>query len=116
MSNLARLTARALAQNIPLSVMFEITGRCHLDCEHCYLDLQHPPDELSTAQVLAILDQLSAAATVFLAITGGEVFLRKDLFTILGHARKLGFAVRLFTSGTRMTRADVARIAALGLA
>ncbi len=114
-TELGRVAARAARGNVPFSVQLEITGRCNLDCQHCYLDIKKPPPEMSTETIFGILDQLAAAGTMFLVITGGEVFLRKDLIPILKYARGLGFAVRLFTSGTRMTRAHAREIATLGL-
>ncbi len=85
-----------------------------MDCVHCYLDVKNPErGELSTAEVVGILDQLRAAGTLFLTFTGGEVFLRKDLFEILEAARARTFAFRLFTSGTLLGKADVERLAAL---
>lgn len=116
MTNLDRVAARAQRANIPLSVLLEITGRCNLDCQHCYLDIRHPPEEMSTAEILRVLDELSAAGTLFLTISGGEVFLRHDLYEILEHARRLGLVVRLNTSGTRIGRAEAERLASLGLA
>ena len=56
---LARLAARAERSNAPLSALFELTGRCNLDCGHCYLDIAHPPKELSTADALRVVDQLA---------------------------------------------------------
>ena len=97
----------------------ELTHRCHLDCVHCYLDDNHDHDsqrgELSTAEVCGAIDQLRVAGCLFLTITGGEVFLRKDLFEILSHARRVGLAVILYTSGTHLTPARLDRIAALYL-
>lgn len=115
MNHLTSVSRRALTANVPLSVQFEITGRCNLDCQHCYLDIRKPPPELSTDEIFSILDQLAAAGTLFLTITGGEVFLRKDLLPILRRARELGFALRLFTSGTRLTWETAREIAKLDL-
>jgi radical SAM protein with 4Fe4S-binding SPASM domain len=114
-SGLDRAALRAARANVPLSVLFEITGRCSLDCEHCYLDIRHPPEEMSTAEIERILGELAEAGALFLTVSGGEVFLRRDLFHILAHARRLGFAVRLFTSGTRLGRAHARALAALRL-
>ena len=112
-AGLDRLTARAEATAAPLSATFELTGRCNLDCGHCYLDIAHPPPELSTVEALAVVDQLADAGTLFLTITGGEIFLRKDLLQIARHARRRGLALRLFTNATRITRALAAEVAAL---
>jgi len=43
---------------------------------------------------------LAGAGTFFLTFSGGEVFLRSDLFELLEFARRLNFSISLFTSGT----------------
>jgi radical SAM protein with 4Fe4S-binding SPASM domain len=111
--SLARVTSRAEQRNIPLSALFELTGRCNLDCVHCYLDIAHPPDELSTEQALHVIDELHRAGTFFLTLTGGEIFLRKDILKIAWHARRKGMALRMFTNATRITREIAAEVARL---
>ncbi len=110
---LDRLAERAQATRAPLSALFELTGRCNLDCGHCYLDIAHPPDELSTAEAKQVIDQLADAGTLFLTLTGGELFLRKDAIEIAAHARRRGLALRLFTNATRITRELARQIARL---
>lgn len=115
MVGMAAVSARADRQHIPLNAMLELTGRCHLDCRHCYLDIKHPPKgELTTGEVIALFDELASAGTMFLTLTGGEVFLRKDIFELLEAAKARRFAIRLFTSGTLLDRDRVARIAEIG--
>jgi len=115
-SHLDRLAARAMGQNVPMSVLLELTGRCNLDCQHCYLDIHHPPrDEMSTDEFRGVLLQLRRAGTLFLTLTGGEIFLRPDVLDIAAEARRLGFGLRLFTSGTRMGRAQADAIARMGV-
>jgi radical SAM protein with 4Fe4S-binding SPASM domain len=113
LSHLDRLAARAQERNVPLSALFELTGRCNLDCGHCYLDISRPPPEMSTAQALHVVEELHRAGTLFLTLTGGEVFLRRDVITIGAHARRLGMAVRIFTNATRITPGLASQIAAL---
>jgi radical SAM protein with 4Fe4S-binding SPASM domain len=110
---LDRLADRAQAARAPLSALFELTGRCNLDCGHCYLDIAHPPDELDTDECKRVIDQLADAGTLFLTLTGGELFLRKDALEIAAHARRRGLALRLFTNATRITRELASEIARL---
>jgi radical SAM protein with 4Fe4S-binding SPASM domain len=112
MSHLARISERAEQTSAPLSALFELTGRCNLDCSHCYLDIAHPPEELTTAEACAIVDQLADAGTLFLTLSGGELFLRPDALEIGRHARARGMALRLFTNATRID-AKLAREIAL---
>lgn len=113
MSGLARLAARAERAHAPLSALFELTGRCNLDCGHCHLDIAHPPEELSTDEACAVIDQLADAGTLFLTLSGGELFLRKDALAVAAYARARGLAIRLFTNATRIDRSLAHRIAEL---
>lgn len=98
------LVAKAAHDYRPINVLFELTHRCHLACLHCYLDDNHnwrdKTRELTTQEAMHVITQLQAAGCMFLTISGGETFLRPDLFTLLRHARQLGLAVSLFTTGT----------------
>lgn len=92
----------------PLSGSIDLTSRCNLNCVHCYIN--QPPGsleaiaaEMTTSQVVAILDQIAAAGTLFLLITGGEPLLRPDFSEIYQYARKKGLIITLFTNATMMT-------------
>ncbi len=86
-----------------LSVHWEITYRCNERCTHCYLDVLPPgakvPGELSTEEAKRVIDELAEMGALTISFSGGEVFLRKDIFEISKYARKKGFAIRYFTNG-----------------
>jgi len=106
------LQARLKREHVPFSVLWELTHVCNLDCVMCYNVLQREP-ELTTAQCLDILEQLAAAGTLRLVLTGGEILARRDFFTIAERARALGFALDLKTNGTLITPERADRLAAL---
>lgn len=85
---------------IPYGVNLELTARCNLDCVHCY----HVPDsgqEMDTAEVIRLLDDLAGMGTMELTITGGEPLIRKDLKEIIVHAvESAGFSAKLFSNLT----------------
>jgi radical SAM protein with 4Fe4S-binding SPASM domain len=112
-SHLARLAARAESGTVPLSALFELTGRCNLDCGHCHLDIASPPPELTTDEAIGVIDQLAEAGTMFLTLSGGELFLRPDALVVAAHARARGMALKLFTNATRIDRALAEQIVAL---
>jgi MoaA/NifB/PqqE/SkfB family radical SAM enzyme len=104
MRPLDRAFEKAMELCYPLTVHLDLTYRCHQRCVHCYLPEawrrgNGPGPEMDTRQIKGILDQLAAAGTFFITFSGGEIFLRADLFTILQHARKLNFTLSLMTSG-----------------
>lgn len=92
-----------------------IENKCHLACDHCYESEQsHPHDaRMSVAEYDKMFDELAELGVLYLTLTGGEIFLRGDLFDIVALARKKRFAVRLYTSGTLIDEARADRIAAL---
>jgi radical SAM protein with 4Fe4S-binding SPASM domain len=114
MSVMQDMGARAMALGIPLSVQLDLTYRCNERCIHCYLD-HEDHGEMTTAEILGLLDQLAAAGVFFLNVSGGEIFMRPDLFTIIEHARKRQFSVKLKTNGVMIREAKARRIAALGV-
>lgn len=109
-----RLIARTVARHVPLNVHFDLTYRCNERCVHCYLD-HEDHGELSTAEVLSVLEQLAEVGTLFLALSGGEIFVRKDLFEILGSAREMGFDVSLKTNGILVDESCSEKLRELGV-
>jgi MoaA/NifB/PqqE/SkfB family radical SAM enzyme len=96
---------KAARELVPLSVHFDLTYRCHHRCVHCYIPEawrqgEGRAPELTTAQVKGILDQLAAAGTFFLTFSGGEIFLRPDILSIVEYSRGLNFSTCLMTTGT----------------
>jgi radical SAM protein with 4Fe4S-binding SPASM domain len=96
-SDLLVRTARAA---VPLEVSLELTHRCTFRCVHCYVPDFAAPDLLSTERVLSLLEELADAGTLFLTLTGGEVFLRRDWDVIARRSRALGFCLTFLTNGS----------------
>ncbi len=102
-----RLHQRVGNQRIPLSGSLEVTLRCNLRCQHCYI----PPHtrsnrqnkELSYTEIIRILDEVVDAGCLWLLLTGGEPMLRKDFLDIYTYARRKGLILTLFTNGTLLT-------------
>lgn len=101
----------------PRLAMFNIVHRCNAGCQYC-ADWKNDPDpknDLPLTNILHIIDDLKSLGVQVLMLTGGEPFLRKDIFEIIEYARNLGFEVSLITNGTALTEKSVHRLAALDL-
>ncbi len=83
----------------PFSVLFELTPKCNMNCIHCYLHNKHMEEQLSTRQIMDIIDILHEKGILFLTLTGGEILTRSDFLDIYLYAKKRGFLVELFTNG-----------------
>jgi len=113
-SLLKQVGAKAAARGIPMSAHLDLTWRCNEGCVHCYLD-HSVGNDMDTAEVKGVLDQLAAAGVMFLTLSGGEIMLRKDIFEIVAYARSLLFDVRLKTNGILIGESEADRLAELGV-
>jgi radical SAM protein with 4Fe4S-binding SPASM domain len=108
------LSAKALTLGVPMSVQLDLTYRCNERCVHCYLD-HDDHGEMTTAEIKHLLDEMAEAGVFMLTLSGGEIFLRKDFFEILEHARRLTFCIKLKTNAIMIHEREAARIRDLGV-
>ena len=103
-----RLHEKVADQRIPIAGSLEITERWNLRCAHCYINLPAGDqvarkDELTTAEIQNILDQIVDQGCLWLLLTGGEPFLRPDFLDTYSYAKQKGLLLTLFTNGTTLT-------------
>ena len=84
---------------VPFYCLLELTYKCNLKCIHCYV-VRNERKELTPRQFFNILKQLKDLGTLYLTISGGEPLVREDFFEITEYAKKLNFALRIFTNAT----------------
>ena len=88
---------------LPYTISWNLTQRCNQQCAHCYMSaFPHATttDELSTGECFRVMDELAEVnPDLLLILTGGEPFLRRDLFHLAAHAVERGFTVVLGTNG-----------------
>src|SRR5580704_2604593 len=108
------MSAKALKLGIPLSVHMDLTYRCNERCVHCYLD-HEDHGEMTTGEIKNTLDQLAEAGALFLTFSGGEIFLRKDLFELIAYARASNFDVSLKTNALLIDSAKARQLRELGV-
>jgi AdoMet-dependent heme synthase len=106
---------RAMQLNVPLSVQFDLTYRCNERCVHCYLD-HDDHGEMTTGEIKRVLREMADAGVLFLTFSGGEIFMRRDLFEIVEYARELTFCVKLKTNAVLIREREAARLRELGIA
>lgn len=86
-------------------VVWNCTRRCNLRCIHCYADSENKsyPQELSTAEARAFIQDLAGFGVPVLLFSGGEPLMRPDLLELARWAKSLGLRVVLSTNGTLIT-------------
>jgi radical SAM protein with 4Fe4S-binding SPASM domain len=98
----AELEKLIYQKKIPLDALIELTHACNLKCIHCYCVAENRP-LLNLEEIENLLQQLAELGCLSLTFSGGEIFIRKDIFEILEIAKKMHFVIRLFTNGTLVT-------------
>ena len=109
----------------PYVISWNLTYRCNLACEHCYLDAGGAPQvgtenfadrsELGTDECFRVIDEIAAFAPECLTIlTGGEPLLRRDILEIVRRASERGLWVVVGTNGVSITENLAGRLAEAG--
>jgi len=109
----------------PYVVSWNLTYRCNLACEHCYLDAGGTPlvgtqnfadrSELGTDECFRVIDEIAAFAPECVTIlTGGEPLLRRDILEIVRRAAERGLWVVVGTNGVSITENVARRLAEAG--
>ena len=99
----------------PICLTWELTYACNLQCVHCLSSSgRRDPNELTTDEALAVLDELAAMQVFYINVGGGEPMIRRDFFDIVDHATACGIGVKFSTNGTYLTPAGAERLAATG--
>jgi radical SAM protein with 4Fe4S-binding SPASM domain len=109
----------------PYVVSWNLTYRCNLACEHCYLDAGGTPQvgtenfadrsELGTEECFRVIDEIAAFAPECVTIlTGGEPLLRRDIIEIVRRASERGLWVVVGTNGVKISENVARRLAEAG--
>jgi MoaA/NifB/PqqE/SkfB family radical SAM enzyme len=91
------------ADRLPAGAVYEATMRCNLHCEFCYvLDFLNIEGEWRQEMTVDRLRQAFPDQAGFqVSLTGGEIFMRKDIMSVLDLFREKGYACGyLTTNGT----------------
>jgi len=103
----------------PILLFWETTKACRLACRHCRAEAiaQPLPGQLTTEEGMGLIARLAAFTPRFpvLVFTGGDPFMRDDLFDLAEHARSFGMPIGFAPSVTPLlTEENVRRMRELG--
>lgn len=97
----------------PISLFISITSRCNMACRHCAVyspDIEYGPD-LSTEQWLAFIEEIARLKVFRVKISGGEPFVREDIFTLLDALYDHPIRLSINTNATLIDEAAARRLA-----
>ncbi|MBU1046460.1 radical SAM protein [Patescibacteria group bacterium] len=90
------------ALSAPVTVQIQTTNKCNFKCEHCYAwsgEKLHKK-EISSSEILSLLDRLQKFGVLNIQWVGGEVFVKKGFWKLVEYAQDLGFEQSLLTNGS----------------
>ncbi|MFA6104634.1 MAG: radical SAM protein [Victivallaceae bacterium] len=93
--------------HFPNKCLIDLTYRCNNDCRHCWLRLspgsKERSEELSTTELLDIVNQSRKLGVGSFAISGGEPMLRNDFYEIFDYITSKARSYSINTNGTLIT-------------
>ena len=113
----------AITQPFDFFVQWHLTERCNLRCKHCYQSGSRG-QEMSLPEVREVVSEVAEMLTEWegqygitfspsFNITGGEPFLRHDIFEILGIIRSRDFDTYLLSNGVLIDKERAQKISDL---
>jgi mycofactocin radical SAM maturase len=97
----------------PICLTWEWTYACNLACEHCLSSSgRRDPDELSTDEIKAVIDELERMQVFYVNVGGGEPTVRSDFWELLDYAVAHHVGIKFSTNGVRITPERARRLAA----
>lgn len=103
---------------VPHSIRLLLTDICNLNCSFCLANASAQPgkDDLGTGDWLRFFDRLKELQVFNISLSGGEIFLRGDLFVLLRKLREnRSHRLTLLTNGTLISDETVTRLKELNI-
>ncbi len=106
------MTTKVPTTFLPYLVAWNVTSRCNLRCEHCYLDAEERDGrvskELTREEGFHLIDEIAEVnPAALLVLTGGEPILRRDTLNFAEYAVQKGLMVVVGTNGILLDEAMV---------
>jgi len=96
----------------PICLTWELTYACNLSCVHCLSSSgRRDPRELTTAECMAVIDELQRMQVFYVNIGGGEPTVRPDFWALVDYATDHDVGVKFSTNGVKITPEIARRLA-----
>jgi MoaA/NifB/PqqE/SkfB family radical SAM enzyme len=103
------------ALEVPPSAWWIVTRACNLRCYYCFADARRrDPDELTTDEAKAVLDDFADNGLSFVTFLGGEPLSRRDIYDLIEYSTDSGIYTALLTNGLLVKDKTIARLHDVG--
>ncbi|MEK6916535.1 MAG: radical SAM protein [Nanoarchaeota archaeon] len=98
-----------------MNIDIKVTKRCNANCYFCYTEItKGKAKELNLNQIKEFVNSFGKEKKAFF-LTGGEPFLRLDIFEIIKAIKKQGSSCGIVTNGTLLTESGINQLLDSGL-
>lgn len=82
------------------AIQFELTSRCNERCIHCYIPngKKNHGFDMPTEKVKSIIDEFAEMGGMHVTLSGGEVFLHKDIIPIMMYCREKDMRISILSN------------------
>lgn len=95
----------------PREIDISLTGSCNLRCSYCFYSGEMARrDDLATETWISFFDELRQHAVRKVTLSGGEVFIRRDLWHLVDAVVDARLRYSFLSNGTRITEASIAAL------
>lgn len=102
------------ANNILWNVQIEILSLCNFSCRHCYIP-NRDSRGIPLEKIKELANDFFEMGVFNVTLTGGEIFLRDDIFEIIEVFRSKGLKVNLYSNGSILDRGKCRYLQELGI-
>jgi MoaA/NifB/PqqE/SkfB family radical SAM enzyme len=108
MNRMIKIAGRIISKR-PFYATFNVTCKCNSRCRSCSV-WKKSNEDLTIEQIRKIFQELFDFGIRFVAIEGGEPFLRQDIFEIMDIFEKMGFLYSLTSNGILLSEEKIAEL------
>ena len=82
------------------SLQFELTSRCNERCIHCYIPngKKNAGKDMPLEKILSLIDEFAEMGGLHVTLSGGEVFLHKDIIKIMQYCREKDMQISVLSN------------------
>ncbi len=113
--NIKELSDRCKESHQLFNLMIVLLSACNQNCVHCYIP-EHADKGLPFEDVCRVIRQARELGALNLTLTGGEIFVREDIFDIIQEAKSQHMRVFIMSNASLIDSVKADKLKDLGIA
>lgn len=94
----------------PEFIILDVTHRCNLRCNICEIRKDGPVQEFSNGEIKGLISQAIEWGVKEFVLSGGEAFIREDIFELLDFVKENKYHVGILTNGILLNATFISKL------